>query len=58
MYVTNTIKNSKQRMKVDGYKFEKNISNPNIVSPQTFTDVYQRHYLDTSNMCGDSKISV
>jgi hypothetical protein len=50
-YVKRAVKNLKERMKKDGFEFNKKLSDVNHSAPQPFSSVNYRPELDTSDEC-------
>jgi len=54
-YVTDTVKTVKQRLKDDGYEFNKKLSDTKYSPKQPFTCAKYRLELEVSEMCSDAK---
>ena len=56
-YVKQVVKNLKERMKKDGFGFNKKLSDMSHSAPQPFSNVNYRPELDTSDVCNDVQIT-
>jgi hypothetical protein len=56
-YVKRAVKNLKERMKKDGFEFNKKLSDVTHSAPQPFSSVNYRPELDTSDECNDIQIT-
>ena len=56
-YTKRAVKNLKERLRKDGFEFNKKLSDPAISAPQPFSNVNYRPELDTSDECNNEQIS-